>query len=161
VDERVFIYLRLSAADRVLARSKIREFGAVGASMAQILNELLRSQDERSGLGEIVAGGPPVLEYVDANSGQVLIRFSVDMASEVQIVEGCIPPSHQPRMLDPEASAFSTARFLDQAAAGLPEDQREAIADRLAGPAVDLLERIRETLDAKGNFLVRIPWRGP
>jgi len=158
MDDKVFIYLRLRVGDHVLTRSKIRELAGLGNLLAQFLRQTLEQEVE---LPEDVAAAHdnvvPTLDYVDANTEQNLISIRVDPVEREQVIEGCIPPVYQGRMLDPESTAFSLTRFVDGAAADMPPERREEIARRLARSQHNLLDRIRETIDGEGRFEVRVP----
>jgi hypothetical protein len=157
VDNSVFIYLRLTIGETLLARSKIREFAGLGSLLAQFLHRTLRDGvdlppelEERSDV--------PALDYVDANTGETLIRFCVDPVQHVQVVEGRIPPTYQSRMLDPDTTAISLAGFQAAAAAeGMEEEQQRALSARLARSQIGVLEQIRETIDEEGRFRVQVP----
>ena len=155
MDDKVFIYLRLRLDEAVLARSKIREFAGLGSLLAQFLRQTVEDGVE---LPEgAPAQGVQVLDYVDANTDRNLISFRVDPVAQVQVIEGCIPPLYQPRMLDPDASAFSWHRFVDRAAPELTEERKEALSQHLSRSQNDLIERIRATIDDEGRFEVRVP----
>lgn len=159
MDEKVFLYLQLSIGDTSLVRSKIREFAGLGSLLAQFLNRTLRDGVE---LPPELEGGSevPSLDYVDANTDEVLIRFRVDPIEREQVIEGKIPPLYQERMLDPEATATSLERFSAAAAAeGMNEDHREALSARLARSQIGVLGAIRDSIDAEGRFRVRVPLR--
>lgn len=155
MDDKVFIYLRLRIGDRILSRSKIREFAGLGSLLADFLRSTMSGgieiPDELDPVDRV-----PVLDYVDANTENVLISFRVDPVQKVQIVEGRIPPAYQDRMLDPEATTFSLGRFTDRAAEGLSEERRRELSERLARSQLDLLGRIKSTMDEEGNFLVQV-----
>ncbi|MGE0707322.1 MAG: hypothetical protein AB7N76_04770 [Planctomycetota bacterium] len=158
MDEKVFIYLRLTMGDTVLARSKIREFAGLGSLLAQFLHRTLRDGVELPPELEAEGGSVPALDYVDANTGDVLIRFRVDPVERVQVVEGRIPPPYQGRMLDPDATAISLSRFQEVAAEeGMNEEQRRVLSDRLAKSQIGVLTQIRETIDEEGRFRVQVP----
>jgi hypothetical protein len=154
VDDKVFIYLRLRLGETVLSRSKIREFGGLGSLLPQFLRQTVAKGVE---LPATFEGERPVLDYVDANTERVLISFHLDPTNRVQIVEGCIPPAYQGRMLDPEATSFSLRRFVVTAHEELTTADQDEITKRLAGSQIDLLEQIRQTMDDEGNFVVEVP----
>lgn len=155
MDERVFLYLRLRVGATVLSRSKICEFAALGRHMARFLNETLSSGIE---LPPGTEDAPPVLEYVDANTERVLIAFRTDLDSRVQVIEGCIPPAKQTRLLDPDQTSFAMGTFVEEAKDGLPLEQRSQLDERFAHSYHDVLARIRESMDDEGHFEVRIPF---
>lgn len=154
MDEKVFLYLRLVLGDEVIAKSKIRELAGLGSLLAQFLHSTLQ------GGVELPEGGlerAPALEYVDANSGEILIRFRADPGAHVQVIEGRIPPSYQARMLDPTTTQISLQGFSQTVGEDLPDQQRRELSERLARAQIDVLERIRAALDDEGRFEVRVP----
>jgi hypothetical protein len=153
-DDRIFIYLRLQAGEQVLKRSKIREFAGLGTLLADFRRELVGSGDPLPGLR---AGVLPALEYVDADSDEVLISFQVDPGAGEQVISGRIPAAYRPRMLDPQHATFSTDRFVARAAPELDEAQRQDYARRLARSGQDVMTRIREAIDAEGHFELHLP----
>lgn len=158
MDDKVFIYLRLRVGDHVLTRSKIRELAGLGSLLAQFLRKTLEQEVELP--AEVAAANDqvvPTLDYVDANTEQNLISIRVDPEQREQVIEGCIPPGYQERMLDPESTAFSLTRFVDGAASDMPPERREELTRRLSRSQTNLLDRIRETIDAEGRFEVRVP----
>jgi hypothetical protein len=146
VDNKVFVYLRLRIGETTLSQSKIREFGALGSLLPQFLKQTVERGIQ---IPQAIEESRPVLDYVDANTDDVLISFRLDPVARVQVIEGRIPPAHQGRMLDPNASSFSFRRFM---ASAVPEGQPLPQM-----PRVDLLQRIRETIDEDGYFLVQLP----
>ena len=154
MDEKIFLYLRLRIGDAVLGKSKIREFAALGRLLADFLRATLQGGLK---LPEGVAPGVPVLDYVDANTEQVLIGFQVDPQERTQVVAGCIPPSHQRRMLDPERTSFPISQFTSRAGQDLPPEERAKLEERVTRSRLDLLNRIREALDEEGRFEIRVP----
>jgi hypothetical protein len=158
-DERVFIYVRLRFGGRIVARTKIREFGGLGTLLADFLRALSAETLDLEGL-EAGPGAAPVMEYVCANSERTLIAFRIDSARGEQVVEGQLPPEYRRRMLDPRASSFSSSRFVERAAPDLPAERKEALARWLVGSRFDLLGQIRESMDESGRFEVHIPLAG-
>jgi len=156
--DKIFVYLRLRAGSVTIARSKIREFGALGSLLAQFLQKAMNERLELPNGVDLASGEPPVLEYVDSNTEQVLISFRVDPVEKVQIVEGRIPPDYQPRMLDPEVTAYSGKRFVEAASEDAPEERKRELCERVARSQMDLLERIRDEIDDEGNFVVCVPF---
>ena len=154
MDDKVFVYLRLCLGETVLSRSKIREFGGLGSLLPQFLRQTAARGVE---LPASFEDAPPVLEYVDANTERVLISFSLDPVNNIQIIQGCIPPPYQQRMLDPHASSFSLTRFVAAAHEELTSAEKDDVIRRLAGSQINLLEAIRQTMDEEGNFLVQVP----
>lgn len=155
MDEKVFIYLRLRTGERLVARSKIREFGGLGSLLVQFLRQTLAQVPEDSLDPE--RDGVPVLDYVDANSDRPLISFHVDPIQRVQIIRGCIPPAYQGRMLDPHSTTFSVQHFVASTLEDAPASERHELSERLARSQLNLLERIRQTMDADGNFDLQVP----
>lgn len=155
MDDKVFIYLRLRLGDTALSRSKIREFGGLGSLLPQFLRQTVAQGVELP--SNFNDDQRPVLDYVDANTERVLISFHLDPVNRVQIVEGCIPPAYQERMLDPEATSFSLRRFVATAHEELSTAEQDEVTRRLAGSQIDLLEQIRQTMDDEGNFVVEVP----
>ena len=146
--------MRLRIDDTVLSKSKIREF----AALASLLPQFLRQTVERGVELPHDAEGRPVLEYVCANTDQVLIGFRIDPSAQVQVIEGCIPPAYQGRMLDPQASTFSLSKLMATAIPeGLPADRRDELAKHLANRRTDLLQEIRRAIDPDGFFELRLP----
>lgn len=156
--DRVFIFVRLRLGERVLARTKIREFGGLGTLLADFLRTLNGGDGLDLSDVELTPGAAPVMEYVDANSGDSLIAFRVDPGQgERVVVAGRIPCAYRRRMLDPKASSFSSDRFVERAAPDLSQERKDELARRLVESRFDLLARIREALDADGNFEVQLP----
>lgn len=155
MDEKVFIYLRLRLGDRALSRSKIREFAGLGSLLVQFLRRTL--SDGLDLPEEEPWDGVPVLDYVDGNTDEVLISFHVDPTHKVQVIEGCIPPRYQHRMLDPNATAFSLSNLEQWGAEALSEERRAKLSEQLARSQTNLLERIRDQIDPEGHFVVRVP----
>jgi hypothetical protein len=157
VHDKVFIYLRLITEDGVLTRSKIREFAGLGTLLADFLRSSLgQGLGVQTGQdGEVTA--LPTLEYVDSNTDETLISFRVDLKAGEQVVTGCIPPAYHDRMLDPNASSVSTSLFLERAAPDLPDEERDDLALRLSNSRMNLLDRIREGMDAEGRFEIHMP----
>jgi hypothetical protein len=154
-EERVFIFIRLRIGERVLARTKIRELGGLGTLLADFLRTSVADGiDIRP--GELPPGAAPVMEYVDANTDRALIAFRVDTERQEQVIEGQIPAAYRRRMLDPEVSSFSSDRFVERAAPGLPSEQKERLAEFVRS-RVDLLGRIKEAMDGDGRFEVHVP----
>lgn len=156
--DRVFIYVRLRLGERVLARTKIREFGGLGTLLADFLRTLGDGEGfDLSGV-EPTPGAVPIMEYVDASSGDSLIAFRVDPGQQERVVvAGRIPPAYRRRMLDPKASSFSSDRFVERAAPGLSQERKDELAKKLVESRFDLLARIRESMDEAGNFEVQLP----
>lgn len=155
MDEKVFIYLRLVLGDEVIAKSKIRELAGLGSLLAQFMHATLQGGVELppdAGLER-----RPALDYVDANSGEILIRFRADPGAQVQVIEGRIPPSYQARMLDPSTTQISLQGFSQTVGEDLPDQARRELSERLARAQIDVLERIRGALDDEGRFEVRVP----
>ncbi len=146
MDNKVFVYLRLRIGETTLSQSKIREFGALGTLLPQFLRQTV---EQGIRIPQVLEESRPVLDYVDANTDDVLISFRLDPVARVQVIEGRIPPAYQSRMLDPNASSFSFRRFMANA---VPEGQPMPRV-----PRVDLLQRIREAIDGEGYFLVQLP----
>jgi hypothetical protein len=161
MDDKIFVYLQLRVGDRVVSRTKIREFAGLGSLMAEMLRKTagtgieIEMPHDESAQGE----STPVLEYVDANTERILIGYRVDPVRRVQVIEGCIPPAYQHRMLNPDSASVSLDRFTECATEGLSEAQRSDLTDSLAGSQVNIIERIREVIDSEGNFLVHVPLR--
>lgn len=155
-EERVFIYVRLRLGGRVLARSKIREFGGLGGLLADFLRTLGTDGVDLEGV-EVAPGTLPVMEYADAGSDETLIAFKVDPAKQEQVVEGRIPAAYRRRMLDPGASSFSSDRFVERAAPELSQERKDELARWLVASRFDLLARIREAMDETGRFEVHLP----
>ncbi|MCW8141842.1 MAG: hypothetical protein KIT58_23290 [Planctomycetota bacterium] len=155
-DERVFIYVRLRVGARVLARTKIREFGGLGGLLADFLRTLGTEGVDLEGV-ELAPGTLPVMEYADASNDDTLIAFRVDPERQEQVVEGRIPPGYRRRMLDPRASSFASDRFVERAAPDLPAEQKDELARWLVESRFDLLARIREAMDESGRFEVHLP----
>ncbi len=159
MDDKVFVYLQLRVGDRVISRTKIREFAGLGSLMAEMLRETagrgLELPHDESARGESM----PVMEYVDANTERILICFRADPARRVQVIEGCIPPAYHHRMLNPDSASLSLDQFTERATEGLSEAQRSDLTDSLARSQVNMIERIREVIDSEGNFLVHVPMR--
>lgn len=157
VDERVFIYVRLRLGERVLARTKIREFGGLGTLLADFLRVL--SADDGLDLDGVEQrpGVLPVMEYADAGNDATLIAFRLDAERQEQVIDGVIPPRYRRRMLDPRASSFSSEGFVERAAPDLPPERKEELARFLGETRLDLLTRIREAMDAEGRFEVHLP----
>lgn len=158
-EERVFIYVRLRLGDRVLARTKIREFGGLGTLLADFLRVLSGDGLDLEGV-EHRPGVLPIMEYVDAGTDATLIAFRLDTERQEQVIDGRIPPAYRRRMLDPKASSFSSAGFVERAAPDLPVERKEELARRLVESRFDLLARIREAMDAEGRFEVHLPLAG-
>ena len=152
--DRVFVYVRLVAGHDVFHRSKIREFAGMGGLLADLLRGV--AQAERP----LPPDEVPALEYVDANSEQVLIRFQIDPARNLHRISGTIPPSPQPRMLDPQAGRVPTRRFVERAAPELSPERRDAVARDLASQRHDVLDKIREAIQPDGTFEVLMPLKG-
>lgn len=155
--EKVFIFLRLRLGEALLARSKIREFAGLGSLLAEFLKGTLTRGVELPASYDPSLGEVPVLEYVDANTDEVLIGFRVDPRQNQQIIAGRIPPSYQPRMLDPDQTTTSINRFAERAGEDLPPERRLELSSRLVRSQIHLLERIRNVIDDEGNFEVRVP----
>lgn len=155
-DDRVFIYVRLRLGGRVLARSKIREFGGLGGLLADFLRTLGSEGVDLEGV-EYEPGTLPIMEYADAGTDDTLIAFKVDPTRQEQVIEGCIPPAYRRRMLDPKASSFSSDRFVERAAPELPQERKDELARWLVASRFDLLARIREAMDDTGRFEVHLP----
>lgn len=137
-EERVFIYVRLRLGEHVLARSKIREFGALGGLLADFLRTLGTDGVDLDGV-EVEPGALPIMEYAEAGSDRTLIAFKVDPERQEQVVEGCIPRPYRRRMLDPKASSFSSDRFVERAAPDLPQERKDELARWLVASRFDLL----------------------
>lgn len=155
MEDKVFVYLRLRRGETEISRTKIREVAGLGSLLAEFFREAIQT-----GIHLSPAGGPdatPVMEYVDANTERVLVRVGIDPARRVQVIEGCIPPSYQSRMLDPDAASYSVDRLREKATEDLPPEERNEIDQRLEGPQADLLAQIREAMDAEGNFRIQLP----
>lgn len=153
-DDGIFIYLRLQSGDQELKRSKIREFAGLGSLLADFRRELVGSGEALPGLR---AGALPALQYVDADSDEVLISFQVDPAAGEQRIHGRIPAAYRARMLDPDQAAFSTDRFVARAAPELSEPEQAAYAQRLARAGTDVMDRIRAVIDTDGRFELSLP----
>lgn len=155
VDEKVFIYLRLVLGDEVLAKSKIRELAGLGSLLAQFLHSTLQHGVELP--QDDAVDRIPALDYVDANTEQVLIRFRIDPLEQVQVIEGCIPPAYQERMLDPATTQISLDSFTRNLGEDISDQQQRELSERLARAQIDVLGRIRAALDDEGRFEVRVP----
>ncbi len=154
VNEKVFIYLRLVLGSETIAQSKIRELAGLGSLLAQFLHRTLEQGVE---LPESAADQVPALDYVDANTEEVLIRFRADATRQVQVIEGRIPPSYQERMLDPSTSQVSLQHFAQTVADDAPDQKRRELSERLARAQISVLDRIRDAMDDDGRFEVRVP----
>jgi hypothetical protein len=155
VDEKVFIYLRLVLGTETLATSKIRELAGLGSLLAQFLHRTLQQGVElppEAGEDQV-----PALDYVDANTEEVLIRFRADPEAQVQVIEGRIPPPYQARMLDPATSQISLQSFSRKVAEDVSDQKRRELSERLARAQINVLEQIRENMDDEGRFEVRVP----
>jgi hypothetical protein len=157
VDDKVFVYLQLRAGDRVFSRTKIREFAGLGSLMAEMLRETAGRGLELPLDESAQEEGTRVLEYVDANTERILISFRVDPIRRVQVIEGCIPPAYQHRMLNPACASVSLDQFMERATEGLSEAQQSDLTESLARSHVNMIERIREVMDDEGSFLIHIP----
>jgi hypothetical protein len=154
VDDRVFIHVQLRKGDRVVLRSKVREFAALAKSMATLLKEVLDARMEAADTVE--ASGPVVLECVDANTEQVLVRFRTEEAERVQVIEGCFPLAYQKRLLDPGEASVSASKWMNDVGE-LDEDQTRDLAARIERAPSNLIDLIRKNMDQEGRFVVRIP----
>lgn len=154
VNEKVFIYLRLVLGSETIAQSKIRELAGLGSLLAQFLHRTLEQGVE---LPESAADQVPALDYVDANTEEVLIRFRADPIRQVQVIEGRIPPPYQARMLDPSTSQVSLQSFAQRVAEDAPDQKRRELSERLARAQISVLDRIRDAMDDEGRFEVRVP----
>jgi hypothetical protein len=154
VDDKVFVYLQLRVGETVASRSKIREFAALGPLLPGFLQQAV--VDGTRVAAASAEPGAPALEYVDANTDEVLIRFQLDGDRGQQVVEGCIPPAYQARMLDPEVSALSVARFTRAAEESLSPEEQAEVQERLQEQP-DLLEAIRLAMDPAGRFRLELP----
>ena len=151
METRIFIYIRLCRGEEILARTKIREYGALGSLLADFLRQV-RDNDL-----ELPPGPPPALQYVDANTGETLISFRVDVQRAEQVIQGRIPAAYRARMLDPQESSCSTGDLIERGAPDLPEREKRALAELLASPRSNVLKLIRGAIDADGLFEVRVP----
>lgn len=154
---KVFIFLRLRLGEALLARSKIREFAGLGSLLADFLRGTLSQGVELPDSYDPALGEVPVLEYIDANTEEVLIGFRVDPSQNLQIIAGRIPPDYQHRMLDPSQTTTSINNFAERAGEDLPPDRRQELSSRLVRSQIHLLERIRDVIDDEGYFEVRVP----
>lgn len=151
----MFIYLRLVLGSETLAKSKIRELAGLGSLLAQFLHRTLEEGVElppEAGEDQV-----PALDYVDANTEEVLIRFRADATQQVQVIEGRIPPPYQERMLDPSTSQVSLQSFTQKVADDVSDQKRRELSERLARAQISVLDRIRDAMDDEGRFEVRVP----
>ena len=156
--DKVFVYLRLVLGETELTRTKIREIAGLRTLLAQFLHRTLAEGVDPPPEADPADPQVPALDYVDANTDQVLIRCRVDPDEQMQVMEGQIPPSYQERMLSPDATQVSR-RFSEAEA---PEDskgdqERRALSVRLAESQISHLGRIRESLDEEGRFRLAVP----
>lgn len=151
----MFIYLRLVLGTETLATSKIRELAGLGSLLAQFLHQTLEQGVELP--PEADENQIPALDYVDANTEEVLIRFRADPEARVQVIEGRIPLPYQARMLDPATSQVSLQSFAQNVAKDIPDQKRRELSERLARAQIDVLDQIRENMDDEGRFEVRVP----
>ena len=150
----MFIYLRLVLGTETLATSKIRELAGLGSLLAQFLHRTLEQGVE---LPDETEDQVPALDYVDANTEEVLIRFRADPEARVQVIEGRIPLPYQARMLDPTTSQVSLQSFSQKIAEDVSDQKRRELSERLARAQINVLEQIRANLDEEGRFEVRVP----
>ena len=165
--DKVFVYLRLMLGETELTRSKIREIAGLGTLLAQFLHRTLAEGVDPPPEADPADPQVPALDYVDANTEEVLIRCRVDPDEQVQVMEGRIPPSYQERMLSPDATVVSR-RFSEAEGEEDSRDskgdrdsrgdrERRALAVRLAESQIEHLGRIRESLDEEGRFRLAVP----
>ncbi len=157
MDDKVFVYLQLRVGDRVISRTKTREFAGLGSLMAEMFRETAGGGLELPLDDSTQGESTPVMEYVDANTERILISFRADPARRLQVIEGCIPPAYQHRMLNSDCASVSLDQFTERATEGLSEAQRSDLADSLAHSHVNMIERISKVMDDEGNFLIEIP----
>lgn len=156
--DKVFVYLRLMLGETELTRSKIREIAGLGTLLAQFLHRTLAEGVDPPPEADPADPQVPALDYVDANTEEVLIRCRVDPDEQVQVMEGRIPPPYQGRMLSPAATQVSR-RFSEAEEEGESsgDKERRALSVRLAESQISHLGRIRESLDGEGRFRLAVP----
>ena len=146
-DKKIFVYLRLRDDTKLLIKSRIREFAAIGKLLADFMKEIW----EKFGFQMLKFGN---LEYVDANSDLTLISFRHDIIRQKIIICGLIPTEYRQRMLNSEETNLNIPLddFIDNIAFNLNSLHKEVIRQKIQNPPINVLGCIKNNIDNNGEF---------
>ncbi|WP_372369135.1 hypothetical protein [Candidatus Uabimicrobium sp. HlEnr_7] len=150
-DNKIFIYLRLQDEKDTLLKSRIREFAALG----KLLVDFVRQCWEEYGQWILKTG---TLEYVDANTGIVLLSFRYDLIHGKLIISGLIPKNYQKRMLDLEETKnkLPASQIVEHISQNLSVVQKDSLRKRIAQPLPNVLALIKERINNNGEYYIAI-----
>lgn len=156
VEPKIFLFLRLRCDGELIAKTKIREFRALGKLLADLTRSFLQ--------GDIDRPEDPtetLFEYVDANSGEPLL--SLRSTGSGLSVSGYFPPEYHPRMLDEEGQEdqFSMSDFVERASRGLDDERKEELAGMVSRSNTSLLAHIKRHIGDDGRFDFDLPITRP
>ncbi|MBI4612218.1 MAG: hypothetical protein HY720_01275 [Planctomycetes bacterium] len=148
-EERVFVYIRLTAAGREFARSKVRELAGLPSALADMMGTLFRERDSLPREGTR-------FEFVEADSEKILISLSADSGRREYVIAGRIPNHCRKRVLD-DPPHVNLELFETRAARELDESSKGDLHELLRHPRLDILALIRSHIREDGSFEIRLP----
>lgn len=148
-EERVFVYVRLTAGGREFARSKVRELAGLPGALADMMGTLFRER------GSLPREGTR-FEFIEADSEKILISLSTDAGRKEYVIAGRIPDRCRKRVLE-EPPEVNLAHFEERAARELDDSSRDDLHELLRHPRLDILALIRSHIREDGSFEIRLP----
>lgn len=151
LDNKVFIYLRLQDEKETLLKSRIREF----AALEKLLIEFIRKCWEEYGQWVLKTG---TLEYIDANTGIVLVSFRYDVIHSKLIVSGLIPKNYRTRMLNTQETKTkkSSLEIAANVSKNLSVIQKDTFQRKILKPLPNILSLIKKRINENGEFYIAI-----